>query len=130
MRIDSSYGLIAGMKKLLTPTLRFPTGLVERVKDFYAEHGKTIEIIDKRPPKSVGTERNIIDNLKKLGKEPYPYQMEILDVIDKNDRGIIKVATGGGKSLIAALIAAKLGKKTIIYVIGKDLLYQFHDFFQ
>ncbi len=61
-----------------------------------------------------------------MDKNPYPYQMEILDVIDKNDRGIIKVATGGGKSLIAALIAAKLGKKTIIYVIGKDLLYQFH----
>ena len=82
----------------------------------------------RRPAKSVGKERFILDNLKKLGKDPYPYQMEILDVIDKNDRGIIKVATGGGKSLIAALIAAKLGKKTIIYVIGKDLLYQFHDF--
>lgn len=119
-----------GMKKLLTPTLQFPTGLVDRVKDFYTDAGKTIELVDKRPAKSVGVERNILDNLKKLGKEPYPYQMEILDVIDKNDRGIIKVATGGGKSLIAALIAAKLGKKTIIYVIGKDLLYQFHDFFK
>ena len=52
-----------------------------------------------------------------------------MDVIDKYDRGIIKVATGGGKSLIAALIVAKLGKKSIIYVIGKDLLYQFHAFF-
>lgn len=118
-----------GMKKLLTPTLRFPTGLVERVKDFYTENGKTFEVVDKRPAKSVGVEKNIIDNLQKLDKAPYPYQLEILDVIDKNDRGIIKVATGGGKSLIAALIAAKLGKKTIIYVIGKDLLYQFHDFF-
>lgn len=118
-----------GMKKLLTPTLRFPSGLVDRVKDFYTEHGKTFEVIDKRPAKSAGTPRDILSNLKKMNKEPYPYQMEILDVIDKNDRGIIKVATGGGKSLIAALIAAKLGKKTIIYVIGKDLLYQFHDFF-
>jgi superfamily II DNA or RNA helicase len=117
-----------GFKKLLTPTLLFPTGLVERVKDFYTAAGKTFEIVDKRPAKSVGKERFILDNLKKLGKEPYPYQLEILDVIDKNDRGIIKVATGGGKSLIAALIAAKLGKKAIIYVIGKDLLYQFHDF--
>jgi superfamily II DNA or RNA helicase len=67
--------------------------------------------------------------LCKNGKIPYPYQLEILDVIDKHDRGIIKVATGGGKSLIAGLITAKLGKKTIIYVIGKDLLYQFHTFF-
>lgn len=118
-----------GFKKLLTPTLRFATGLVERVQDFYREANKSIEVVDKRPAKSVGTPKNILDNLKKIGKEPYPYQIEIMDVIDKYDRGIIKVATGGGKSLIAALIAAKLGKKSIIYVIGKDLLYQFHAFF-
>lgn len=118
-----------GFKKLLTPTLQFPVGLLERVKDFYQTAGKTFDVIDKRAPKSVGQEKLIIPNLEKMGKSPYPYQMEILDVIDKNDRGIIKVATGGGKSLIAALISAKLGKKTIIYVIGKDLLYQFHTFF-
>lgn len=126
---DGDFVKWDGFKKLLTPTLQFPTGLVDRVKDFYANAGKEIEIVDKRPPKSIGKPKNILDNLQKIGKTPYPYQMEIMDVIDKNDRGIIKVATGGGKSLIAALIAAKLGKKTIIYVIGKDLLYQFHDFF-
>jgi superfamily II DNA or RNA helicase len=118
-----------GFKKLLTPTLLFPTGLLERVKDFYKDAKKDFEIIDKRVPKSIGTPRDISKNLKKLNKEPYPYQVDILDVIDKNDRGIIKVATGGGKSLIAALITAKLGKKAVIYVIGKDLLYQFHEFF-
>lgn len=117
-----------GFKKLLTPTLQFPVGLLDRVKDFYHGVGKEFEITDKRPPKSIGKSQNILDNLHKINKDPYPYQLEILDVIDKNDRGIIKVATGGGKSLIAALIAAKLGKRTIIYVIGKDLLYQFHDF--
>lgn len=126
---DGDYVKWDGFKKLLTPTLQFATGLVERVQDFYKEANKSIEVIDKRPVKSIGSPRNILDNLKKINKEPYPYQIEILDVIDKNDRGIIKVATGGGKSLIAALISAKLGKKTIIYVIGKDLLYQFHDFF-
>lgn len=126
---DGDYVKWDGFKKLLTPTLQFPTGLIERVKDFYIAANKSFELVDKRPPKSVGTPKDIISNLEKIGKPPYPYQTEILDVIDKNDRGIIKVATGGGKSLIAALIAAKLGKKTIIYVIGKDLLYQFHNFF-
>jgi superfamily II DNA or RNA helicase len=125
---DGDFVKWDGFKKLLTPTLQFATGLVDRVQAFYKDAGKEIEVIDKRPPKSVGVPKNILDNLKKIGKEPYPYQLEILNVIDKYDRGIIKVATGGGKSLIAALIAAKLGKKTIIYVIGKDLLYQFHDF--
>src|SRR5579864_1771232 len=78
-----------GFKKLLTPTLQFATGLVERVKDFYKDAGKEIEIIDKRPAKSVGKPVDILPNLKKLDKVPYGYQMEILDVIDKNDRGII-----------------------------------------
>lgn len=119
-----------GFRKLLNSNMTFPTGLVERVKDFYQAAGKSIDVIDSRPPKTKNKEINILDNLKKLNKEPYHYQLDILPLIDKYDRGIIKVATGGGKSLIAALVAAKLGKKAIIYVIGKDLLYQFHEFFE
>jgi superfamily II DNA or RNA helicase len=126
---DGDYVKWDGFKKLLTPTLQFATGLLDRVKDFYQLANLPIEVVDKRPAKSTGQPRDILDNLKKLDKNPYSYQLEILDVIDKHDRGIIKVATGGGKSLIAALIVAKLGKKSIIYVIGKDLLYQFHTFF-
>lgn len=118
-----------GFKKLLTPTLLFPTGLVERVKEFYASANKTIDIVDRRPAKSVGTPKDIITKLTAVGKPPRPYQLGVLDVVDQNDKGIIKIATGGGKSLVAALIAAHLGKKTIIYVIGKDLLYQFYNFF-
>lgn len=125
---DGDFVKWDGFKKLLTPTLQFPVGLLDRVKDFYQDAKKEFEIVDKRPTKSVGQPQNILDNLHEIGKDPYPYQLEILDVIDKNDRGIIKVATGGGKSLIAALITARLGKKTFIYVIGKDLLYQFHSF--
>lgn len=126
---DGDFVKWDGFKKLLTPTLLFPTGLLDRVKEFYQSANKEIEVFDKRPVKSIGTPRDILPKLNQLNKSPYPYQLEILDIIDKHDRGIIKVATGGGKSLIAALIVAKLGKKSIIYVIGKDLLYQFHDFF-
>jgi superfamily II DNA or RNA helicase len=126
---DGEFVKWDGMKKLLTPTLQFATGLLDRVKEFYSDAGKEFEIIDKRSPKSTGNPKDILPKLEKLNKSPYPYQLETLDAVDKNDRGIIKVATGGGKSLIAALIAAKFGKKTIIYVIGKDLLYQFHQFF-
>lgn len=118
-----------GFKKLLTPTLLFPTGLLERVKDFYKDAGKGLDIIDRRPAKSVGKPRDIITKLTSSGKPPRPYQLDVIKTIEQNERGIIKIATGGGKSLVAALIAAHLGKKAIIYVIGKDLLYQFHNFF-
>jgi len=118
-----------GFQKLLTPTLQFATGLLERVKSFYQDANKSVEIVDKRPVKSIGKSINILPKLKSLNQEPYPYQLEILDAIDKYDRGIIKSPTGSGKSLISALITAKLGKPTIIYVIGKDLLHQFYEFF-
>src|SRR5271170_7389597 len=51
---DGDYVKWDGFKKLLTPTLQFATGLVERVQDFYKEAGKTIDIVDKRSAKSVG----------------------------------------------------------------------------
>src|ERR1700674_1382032 len=63
---DGDYVKWDGFKKLLTPTLRFATGLVERVVEFYQAAGKTIEVIDKRPIKSVGQPRQILDNLIKL----------------------------------------------------------------
>jgi hypothetical protein len=126
---DGDYVKWDGLKKLLTPTLQFPTGLLERVKDFYTEQNKIFEIVDNRPSKSIGNPIDILTKLSSINKSPYPYQLDVLDAVEKYDRGIIKVATGGGKSLIAALITAKFGKKTIIYVIGKDLLYQFHEFF-
>lgn len=119
-----------GIKKLLNPNMTFPTGLVERVKEFYKLNGRPLEVVDARPAKSSGKPFDILPTLAAMDKSPYPYQLDVLPIIDQFDRGIIKVATGGGKSLIAALIAAKLGKKTIIYVIGKDLLYQFHAFFE
>lgn len=65
-----------GFKKLLTPTLQFPAGLLERVKDFYKEANKEFEIVDKRPVKSIGKEKFILDNLQKINKNPYPYLME------------------------------------------------------
>lgn len=126
---DGDFVKWDGMKKMLTPTLQFATGLLDRVQEFYKDAGKEFEVIDKRTPKSVGIPKDILPKSAQLNKNPYPYQLETLEAGDKNDRGIIKVATGGGKSLIAALISAKVGKKTIIYVIGKDLLYQFHSFF-
>lgn len=127
---DGDYVKWDGFRKLLNPNHTFPTGLVERVKEFYAERNVPLTVEDVRPPKSKGKEIDIMPNLLKMGKPPYEYQTGVLPLIEKYDRGIIKAATGAGKTLIAALVTAKLGKKTIIYVIGKDLLHQFHKFFE
>lgn len=127
---DGNFIKWDGYRKLLNPNMTFSTGLVDRVKEFYEKNNKEITVLDTRPAKSAGIPKDIFNRLKEINKTPYQYQLDVLNVIDKYDRGIIKVATGGGKSLIAALVTAKLGKKTIIYVIGKDLLYQFHKLFE
>lgn len=126
---DGKFTRWDGFRKLLNHNLTFATGLLDKVKLFYEASGKALEVIDKRPPKSVGTPRDVSAGLAKMGITPYDYQQHIADRIDGYERGIIKLATGGGKSLIAALITARIGKRTIIYVVGKDLLYQFYKLF-
>lgn len=118
-----------GYKRLLTKDLKFSIGLLNRVKKLYNKLNKPIEILDLRPPANNSFSLNILPKLKEQGIEPYPYQFQAVQVAKENDRGIIRIGTGGGKSLIAALITAEFGKPTIIYVIGKDLLYQFHSLF-
>jgi superfamily II DNA or RNA helicase len=118
-----------GKRRLLTENLHFPLGLLQRVQDFYHKDQREIEVQDCRPAKAVGNSLDILPKLKALGKEPYPYQWEAVEAVKRQDHGIIRLATGGGKTVVAALMTAELGKSTIVYVIGKDLLYQIHNLF-
>ncbi len=117
-----------GRNRLLTKNLEFPVGLVPRVVDFFEKYGKTVKVVGQQNhfiPKPI----NIIDKLKEINKSPREYQVSAANIALEKKRGIIKICTGGGKTLVAALIAAELGGQIIIYVIGKDLLWQFYDFF-
>lgn len=121
-----------GIQKLLNKNLSFQIGLLQRVENFYQSHDKEYDLVDLRPPKSEPSPISIINTLKEMNKDPYPYQLEVVDQVTNPsnvDHGIIRVATGGGKTLIMALITAKLGKSTNIFVIGRDLLYQVHGLF-
>lgn len=118
-----------GCEHLLSSELEFAPGLLARVKNIYKSFDQHIEIVDVRPTESPRKFIDISKKLTELGKIPYDYQLDTAKTACQNSRGIIRIATGGGKSLIAAIIAANLGKSTIIYVIGKDLLYQIHNLF-
>lgn len=118
-----------GRKHLLSNKLEFGPGLLTRVKNIYDISEKEYEVVDNTSHSSKASIIDIKKKLKKIKKEPYPYQIEARDEILKYQRGIIRLATGGGKTIVAALMTAELGKKTIIYVIGKDLLYQIHELF-
>lgn len=120
------FGKWDGLQRLLRSELIFPYGLLERVKSFYNQWNRSFSILDQRPPKEPNLSINILTRLKELNKDPYFYQLNALDVTKQFDCGILKLATGAGKSNLSALITANFGKRTIIYVIGKGLMYQFH----
>jgi superfamily II DNA or RNA helicase len=118
-----------GRRHLLTSSLKFSAGLLERVENFYYDKCKLVEVCDKRPEFVAGESTDILPILKSQGKIPYPYQTEAVKIAKGRSRGIIRIATGGGKTIVAAMLTAELGKTTTVYVIGRDLLYQIHAMF-
>ena len=90
-----------GRRHLLTSKMVFPTGLLKLVTDFLQEHKIDYVIDDKRE-----TYQSI--ELPLYGHTPRQYQKDALDATVQNERGIIRVGTGGGKS-------PKIGTKVIKY---------------
>lgn len=128
---DGVYKAWDGRNRLFDPDdMSFPLGLKNRVKEFYKKDDRALRVIDCRSPKSVGKAIDILPTLKEMNKVPRPYQIEAVETTRKNDHGIIRIPTGGGKTLIATMVTADIGKSTIIYVIGKDLLHQLYNFFK
>lgn len=108
----------------------FALGLVTTVKNYLDSKSIPYTVEDCRGPLSKGKPIDIITTLKEMNREPRWYQTLAVDKVLENAKGVIKAPTGSGKSQIAAMSVAALGKKSIIFVIGKDLLHQFHSDFE
>lgn len=115
-----------GITYLLTKNNKFNYGLLNKVKSFLTDHNSEFTIQDKRSPIVPNTELDISHNLKKHNLIPREHQVRTCNAACATDRGIVRAATGSGKTLSTAMITAKINKPTIIYVIGLDLLDQFH----
>jgi len=118
-----------GFIHLMNPDLSFSYGLLDKVIEFINNKNIKIDIIDNRK-KSQINKIEIINRLKEIGKEPRRYQKEISEIVYKKDCGILKIPTGTGKTIISLLMLANLGKKSIYYVTGTDLLYQAYNLFK
>lgn len=108
--------------KRLTST--FPSGLVQEVVTALKEEGVRVQVDDQRqcPPISP-----IPSNMQLHGvnfKYPYDYQLECMEKMVTAQRGVVAVATNGGKTEIACLVSACLRVPTLFLVPGKELLYQ------
>ena len=109
--------------------LSFPLGLLDRVCDILKSKEIEYNIINNKI-KSEIVSIDIYDRLKELKKTPREYQIEVAAKVFEKTCGIMKLPTGTGKTLTSALMIANLGKKTIYYVTGTDLLYQSYDLFK
>lgn len=123
-KIDAWGGYTTTVKwNKKTKKATFPTGLITPARKFFNKYKIDYKLIDKR--NLAKTRAKNYQTTSDL--EPRDYQQETIDKAVQRQRGVIKCATGGGKTAIASGIIAALGVSPFIfYVTSKDLLHQAH----
>ncbi len=115
-----------GWTCLISKKNEFPSGLLTKVRKFLDDKSIQYEVIDKRKPLAAGIPLDILTNLKALNRMPRDYQLDIVNAVSNNDKGIVRATTGSGKSIAIAMCVSKFNVPTTIFVIGLSLLNQFH----
>ena len=103
--------------------VHFPTGLLYKARGLFKDFDIPVVLVNERSPRvhasgySMGQDFEVRD-----------YQAKIIDDACNQERGIIKMATGAGKTGTASAIIARLAATpTIFYVTSIDLLQQAYD---
>lgn len=106
----------------------FPRGFVTLVYSALVKLGFRVQIVRKPYPAPLGPAHPVVDS---FGDDPrYDYQREIVTKLEKHGQIIAQVATGGGKSRIAKLCAARISRPTLFLTTRGVLMYQMADSFQ
>ena len=114
-----------GYKKLFNiQTRRFNIGLLSRIINLLNKYGLQVNIVDNRI--HLPQKYNYKYDITMLRD----YQMQAVITSVMHGNGILKVATGGGKTVIAGCTIGALGKKSIFIVHTRDLLYQAKESFE
>lgn len=113
-----------GKNHLLRSGTRFLRGLLPKVEAVLINHGVKYDIVDNRKP------IKFKKKIKTKNVESRSYQERVLEVSLREKSGIIKSATGSGKSVMITQLIANTNVKTMVYVIGIDLLYQMKETFE
>ena len=103
--------------------LRYPTGLYSTIDNIFSSCGYDFDVIDHRDRPQVQPQQQFLRKLR-------DYQQETVEKAIKAERGVIKIATGGGKTVIGAAIIASLNLRTVFIVHSIDLLEQTADEFE
>lgn len=104
----------------------FPAGFAYLVEQELTAIGHHVQPIFRPHASPLGPENPIVDEFG--NDDPrYDYQMKALRQVEKHGAGIIRVATGGGKSKCAKLIMARYKRMTLFLTTRGILLYQMDD---
>ena len=109
----------------------FPAGLVNTVvKELKDNNYTKISIEDKREERVPAFANNSNELLGiEFGKGKYSYQQKAVDAFIKAKRGILKIATNGGKTACAAAIIKRLAVNTLFLVTSVSLVKQTREVF-
>jgi superfamily II DNA or RNA helicase len=100
----------------------FPTGLLEAVKGSLTASGVEYDVEDLRTeptPSEAGFDLHGI-----TFDPPYDYQLDTCERMIEAKQGIVKAATGSGKTEIACAVTQYLGLPTLFMVPTRELMYQ------
>lgn len=100
----------------------FPRGFVQMVEQKLRGKGYKVQILAKDTPAALGPEKPKVDEFGYVPR--YDYQLKTVDQLIKRGQMIARVATGGGKSRIAKIAHARIGRNTIFITTRKALMYQ------
>ena len=107
-----------GRVRLMDKKLQFPVGLLKRAGKTLIEEGLDVQVEDLRESPR-GTPIPLNPSFK-----PRYYQEEVVIQAEKKGSGIIRMCTGSGKTSVISMLAGRFNVRTIVYVIGIELLYQ------
>ena len=107
----------------------FPTGMLPKVLQVLDRGRFQYDLIDLRnvsqPNQVFGKSYGKYANIK-----PYPYQSTAIDNILFKKRGLVRIACGGGKTLVAGEAIKQLARRSVFLVNRKGLLYQTKEVFE
>lgn len=107
----------------------FPTGMLPKVLQALDRGRFQYDVIDLRS--SLPADLTFGQSTGKYAHiKPYPYQANAIDNILFKKRGLVRIACGGGKTLVAGESIKQLGRRAVFLVNRKGLLYQTKEVFE
>jgi len=107
---------------------KFPAGFVHAVHDQLKSKGYRVQLVRKPFPKPRGPAHPVVDSFALDSR--YEYQPETVGRLLKYGMMVAQVATGGGKSRIAKLAYARIGRPTLFLTTRSVLMHQMKDSFE